>query len=144
MKSSTPNTQHSAPSLLALAYPDRIGKRRPGQEGRFLLRNGLGVFTTAPSLARAEWIVAAELDGDPKESKLYLGAALDEAEVRELYADQITLSDEVSSPIRRRSRAPSPRHLPSRDSPSFPGATTRSNSALGSPSSTASTRRGPT
>ena len=82
--------------LLALAYPDRIGKRRPGQEGRFLLRNGLGVFTNAPSLARADWIVAAELDGDPKESKLFLGAALDEAEVRELYADQITTSDEVT------------------------------------------------
>ena len=92
-----PPQRPSAPApLLALAYPDRIGKRRPGQEGRFLLRNGLGVFTTAPSLARAEWIVAAELDGDPKESKLYLGAALDEAEVRELYADQITTTDEVT------------------------------------------------
>jgi ATP-dependent helicase HrpB len=79
-----------------MAYPDRIGRRRPGQEGRFLLRNGLGAFTTAPSLARAEWIVAAELDGDPKESKLYLGAALAESEVRELYADQITLTDEVT------------------------------------------------
>ena len=87
----------SAPApLLALAYPDRIGRRRPGQEGRFLLRNGLGVFTTAPSLARADWIVAAALDGDPKESKLFLGAALDEAEVRELYADQIATSDEVT------------------------------------------------
>jgi ATP-dependent helicase HrpB len=90
------STQHSAPWLLALAYPDRVGKRRPGQEGRFLLRNGLGVFTNSPSFARAEWIVAAELDGDPKESKLYLGAALDEAEVRELYGDQIETVDEVT------------------------------------------------
>ena len=86
----------SVSQLLALAYPDRIGKRRPGQEGRFLLRNGLGVFTTAPSLTRAEWIVATDLDGDPKESKLFLGAALTEAEVRELYADQIEEVDEVT------------------------------------------------
>jgi ATP-dependent RNA helicase HrpB len=83
-------------SLLALAWPDRVGKRRPGQEGRFLLRNGLGAFTTAPSLARAEWIVATELDGDPKESKIFLGAALDEAEVLELYADQVETVDDVT------------------------------------------------
>jgi ATP-dependent helicase HrpB len=95
-KHATPNTQHSAPGLLALAYPDRVGKRRPGQEGRFLLRNGLGAFTTAPSLARAEWIVATELDGDPKESKIFLGAALAETEVLELYADQIERVDEVT------------------------------------------------
>ncbi len=85
----------AAPSLLAMAYPDRVGKRRPGQEGRFLLRNGLGAFSTTASLARAEWIVAAELDGDPKESKIYLGAALDEAQVLALYADQIEVVDEV-------------------------------------------------
>ena len=85
----------AAPSLLAMAYPDRVGKRRPGQEGRFLLRNGLGAFSTTASLTRAEWIVAAELDGDPKESKIYLGAALDEAQVLALYADQIEVVDEV-------------------------------------------------
>ncbi len=96
LKDFAPRTSHLALSLLALAYPDRIGKRRPGQEGRFLLRNGLGVFTTAPSLLRAEWIVATELDGDPKESKIYLGAALDGAEVLELYADQIERFDEVT------------------------------------------------
>lgn len=96
LKDFAPRTSHLALSLLALAYPDRIGKRRPGQEGRFLLRNGLGVFTTAPSLSRAEWIVATELDGDPKESKIYLGAALDGAEVLELYADQIERFDEVT------------------------------------------------
>jgi ATP-dependent helicase HrpB len=82
--------------LLALAYPDRIGKRRPGQEGRFILRNGLGAYTTAPSLARAEWIVAAELDGDPKESKVYLGAVLAEEEVLAIYADQVERVEEVT------------------------------------------------
>ncbi|HTK56213.1 MAG TPA: ATP-dependent helicase HrpB [Gemmatimonadales bacterium] len=86
----------SASGLLALAYPDRIGKRRAGQEGRFILRNGVGAFTTAPSLSRAEWIVAAELDGDLKESKIFLGAALGEDEVRSLYADQIETVDEVT------------------------------------------------
>jgi ATP-dependent helicase HrpB len=93
---SPPQRSSAAAPLLALAYPDRIGRRRPDQSGRFLLRNGLGVYTTAPSMARAEWIVAAELDGDPKESKLFLGAALDEASVRQLYADQIETVDEVT------------------------------------------------
>ena len=62
--------------LLALAYPDRVAQRRPGQAGRFLLRNGLGAFTDAPALALADYLVAAELDGDRRESRIWLAAAL--------------------------------------------------------------------
>lgn len=89
------STDSSAP-LLALAYPDRVGRRREGQRGRFLLRNGTGVWTDSPSLISAEWIVAADTDGDPREAKLYLGAALDEAEALELFGDQVEERDEIS------------------------------------------------
>src|SRR5262249_13355320 len=82
--------------LLALAYPDRIGQRRAGTP-RFLLRNGLGAFIeTADPLAREDYLVAAELDGAPRESRIYLAApiALDDLE-REL-GDQIVREEIVS------------------------------------------------
>ncbi|MFN8651895.1 MAG: ATP-dependent helicase HrpB [Gemmatimonadales bacterium] len=83
----------SAAALLALAYPDRVGQRRAGQAGRFLLRNGLGAFTTAPALQLAEYIVAAELDGDRRESRIWLGATLDPAELTALFADQVETAE---------------------------------------------------
>ncbi|HXW97515.1 MAG TPA: ATP-dependent helicase C-terminal domain-containing protein, partial [Gemmatimonadales bacterium] len=80
-------------ALLSLAYPDRIGRRREGQAGRFLLRNGQGVFTDSPTLSRADLLVAAELDGDRRESRLWLGASLSEAELREHFSEQIEVKE---------------------------------------------------
>lgn len=90
----TPTTPLSTGALLALAYPDRVGQRRPDQAGRFLLRNGTGASTTSPSLLLSDWIVAADLDGDRRESRIWLAATLDAAEVMELFRDQVT-QDEV-------------------------------------------------
>ncbi len=86
----------SAGALLALAYPDRVGLRRAGQGGRFLLRNGQGVFTTAPSLLLSEWVVAAELDGNPREARIWLGTAVERTEVLALFGDQRATEDVVS------------------------------------------------
>ncbi|MGB7211361.1 MAG: ATP-dependent helicase HrpB, partial [Gemmatimonadales bacterium] len=90
-----PGARESIGPLLALAYPDRVGKRREGQRGRFTLRNGTGVWTDSPSFVNAEWIVAADTDGDPRDAKLYLGASLDDAEVMELFAEQVTEDERV-------------------------------------------------
>lgn len=89
------STPLSTGALLALAYPDRVGQRRPEQAGRFLLRNGTGVTSTSPSLLLSDWIVAADLDGDRRESRIYLAAALDADEVGALFSDQMTESDVV-------------------------------------------------
>ena len=86
----------SAGALLALAYPDRVGQRRAGQGGRFLLRNGQGAFTTAPSLLLSEWVVAAELDGNPREARIWLGTGIERSEVLSLFGDQRTTEDVVS------------------------------------------------
>jgi ATP-dependent helicase HrpB len=80
--------------LLALAYPDRIGRRRQGQAGRFLLRNGQGAVTDSPALLHADFIVTALLDGERRESRLWLGATVDEAEIRTHFGDQVE-SEEV-------------------------------------------------
>ncbi len=75
--------------LLSLAYPDRVALRRPGQAGRFLLRNGQGVRVDSPALLHLDCVVAAELDGDPRESRVWLAAPLGLADLREVYRDQI-------------------------------------------------------
>jgi ATP-dependent helicase HrpB len=62
--------------MLAWAYPDRIGQRRSGPAGRFLLANGRGAFFPCPEpLAAADYIVAAELDGERRDARVFLAAA---------------------------------------------------------------------
>ncbi|TFG47650.1 MAG: ATP-dependent helicase HrpB, partial [Gemmatimonadales bacterium] len=81
--------------LLALAYPDRVGQRREGQVGRFLLRNGAGVVTDSAALARADYLVAADLDGDRRESRVWLGAVLTRASIDRLFGDEMVEEEVV-------------------------------------------------
>jgi ATP-dependent helicase HrpB len=84
-----PDAAESAGLLLAFAYPDRIAQKRAGQTGRYLLRNGRGaVLEGAQALAEAPFLVAAELDGQGRESRVYLAAPLDAEELAAHFADQ--------------------------------------------------------
>jgi len=77
-------------ALLALAFPDRIGQRREGAEGRYLLANGRGaVFTGHSSLAREALIVAVELDDREREARIDLAVPLSAAALEALFAGQI-------------------------------------------------------
>ncbi len=81
--------------LLALAYPDRIGKKREGVIGRFLLANGRGArLEEQHSLASQGYIVVASLDGGDREARVYLAAPVDESELERDFADEI---EEVES-----------------------------------------------
>jgi ATP-dependent helicase HrpB len=76
--------------LLAFAYPDRIGQQRPGQPGRFVLRNGNAAsIADHQSLVASPYIVAAELDGRRIESRIFLAAPVTGEEIEEHFADQI-------------------------------------------------------
>jgi ATP-dependent helicase HrpB len=99
--------------LLALAYPDRVGRRRDGARGRFLLRNGRGVsFREVQRLGDAEWIVAAELDGRGREGRIFRAAPLEQADVEEAFAHQIREEEEVAwAPEAGRVVAARRRHL---------------------------------
>lgn len=78
----------------ALAYPDRIGQRRAGDEPRYLLSGGKGaVIDRSDPLAGQSLIVATDLDGDPREAKVRQAAVLTETELRGLFADQIGWRD---------------------------------------------------
>ncbi|KWT72031.1 ATP-dependent helicase HrpB [Hyphomicrobium sulfonivorans] len=71
----------STARLLALAYPDRLGKAR-GARGQFLLANGRGaVMDALHPLARSSFIVAAELSGAAAATRILLCAGADEADV---------------------------------------------------------------
>jgi ATP-dependent helicase HrpB len=86
--------QFSMAEMAALAYPDRIGLRRKGDEPRFVLSGGKGaVVGPADALAKARLIVATDLDGDPREAKVRQGIEIGEPSVRRLFADQIGWQD---------------------------------------------------
>lgn len=83
-------------AMAALAYPDRIGLRRKGEAPRFLLSGGKGaVLPQGTALSDVRLLVATDLDGDPREARIRQAAALDEAELRALYAPRITWAARV-------------------------------------------------
>jgi len=72
-----PERSDSAGILLGAAYPERIAQRRPGKTPRFLLANGRGALLAEDDpLRESPFIVAAELDGDPREARVFLAASL--------------------------------------------------------------------
>jgi ATP-dependent helicase HrpB len=86
----------SAGSLLAIAYPDRLGQLRAPRSGRFVLRNGNGAaLAGAQALSNSRYVVVAELDGRRPESRIYLAASVELADIERLFGDQITLDEEV-------------------------------------------------
>lgn len=77
--------------MVALAYPDRIGQRRPGDQPRYLLSGGKGaILDAADPLAGQPFLVATDLDGDPREAKIRLAGPITESQIRATLADRIT------------------------------------------------------
>ena len=63
-------------ALLALAYPDRIGRRRPGTN-RYLLSGGRGAaLPDGDPMANEEFLVVADLDGSAQDSRIFLAAPI--------------------------------------------------------------------
>jgi len=78
----------------ALAYPDRIGLRRPGDQPRYLLSGGKGaVLPDGDGLSAQRLIVASDLDGDRREARVRQAVAFEESDLRALFPDQIAWRD---------------------------------------------------
>jgi len=89
-----PSDDEGAGALLAHAFPDRIGQRREGSAGRYLLSNGRGAaFAQPSSLSRAPFIVAAALDDRDREARIDLAAALSLAALEREFSDRITTEE---------------------------------------------------
>ncbi|HEY6452959.1 MAG TPA: ATP-dependent helicase HrpB, partial [Steroidobacteraceae bacterium] len=81
-------------ALLAPGFADRIGQRREGGAGRYLLANGRGAAFAHPvSLARAPFIVAAALEDRDREARIELAAELPREWLEHLFAAQITTEE---------------------------------------------------
>jgi len=82
--------------LLALAYPDRVGQRRPGQSARYQLSNGKGASLREDDpLVRYDWLVAADLDGKTRQASIYLAAPVNLADLEQDLSALITESEEA-------------------------------------------------
>lgn len=83
-------------ALLALAYPDRIGRRRAGGEGRYALSNGRGAkFRDMQLLAQSEFIVALDLDDVDREARILLAAPVSREALERELAPLIVERDDV-------------------------------------------------
>ncbi|MBD3679350.1 MAG: ATP-dependent helicase HrpB [Rhodobacteraceae bacterium] len=81
---------YSLGQMAALAYPDRVGLRRKGDDPRWVLSGGKGArMEPGDPLAGARLIVATDLDGDTREARIRQATEISEAELRTLYAAQI-------------------------------------------------------
>lgn len=87
----------------ALAYPDQIAQRRSGDDARYLLSNGKGaMLPNDDALANAPYLIVTNHDGAPKEAKIRMAFAITEAELRDLFAAQITTEQSCSYAPRQR------------------------------------------
>ncbi len=75
---------------VALAYPDRIALRRPGDAPRWLMSGGKGVkMDAADPLANARLLVVTDTDGHPTEASIRTCLPISESALRSLFANQI-------------------------------------------------------
>ena len=75
--------------LLALAYPDRIGKLRAGGNGRYLLSGGKGAIMPAGEALAAPLVVMADLDGDVREARVRLASTVREGDLRHWFGAEL-------------------------------------------------------
>ena len=78
----------------ALAYPDRVGLRRPGGAARWLLSGGSGVrMAEDDPLAGQHLIVVTDTDGRPRDAMIRQAVALTEAALREVHGPSIAWTE---------------------------------------------------
>lgn len=81
--------------LVALAYPDRVAKKRGGG-GSFLLSNGRGArLDPLDALSREDYLAIAEVDGAQADARVFLAAPIDEAGIEAQFAPLIETRDAV-------------------------------------------------
>lgn len=83
--------------LLALAYPDRIARRRQGRDERYLLANGRGaMMQTGCALQGQEWLVISELDSSGDEDRIRRAATFDPELFGRYFAPQLEAREVVA------------------------------------------------
>jgi ATP-dependent helicase HrpB len=87
---SRPAPAHDVGACIALAFPDRVSKRRSADGASWISAGGRGfVLDPASPLARETWLAVAEVGGAASGARILSAAAIDEAMVETLFADRI-------------------------------------------------------
>ncbi|MBP1805654.1 ATP-dependent helicase HrpB [Rubellimicrobium aerolatum] len=84
-------------AMAALAYPDRIALRRPGDAPRFLLSGGRGaVAAQGDPLGAQRLLVVTDLDGAGEEARIRAALPLDESDLRSVLSDRLRVVEEAA------------------------------------------------
>jgi ATP-dependent helicase HrpB len=85
-----PSPQGGEGICIALAFPDRVSRRRDASGERWASVGGRG-FRLDPSdpLATADWLAVAETQGIAAGARILSAAAIDQASIEALFADRI-------------------------------------------------------
>ncbi len=82
--------------LLALAYPERVAKRREASGERYQMAGGTGaVLPKSSMLSREEYLAIGDVDGAGSEVKVFLAAPITEDDIRMAFNERIIDSEEV-------------------------------------------------
>ena len=83
-------------ACIALAYPDRLSKRRDSSGENWISAGGRGFrLDPASPLARETWLAVAEVSGSAAGARILAAAAIDESMVADLFADRIASGTSV-------------------------------------------------
>ena len=90
-------TEETTPGiLLALAYPERIARRRENIGCRYQMASGItGILPKGSLLAREEFLAVGEVDGIGAEVRVYLAAPLAKKDLQRVFADAIMEEEEI-------------------------------------------------
>ena len=85
-----PSPPGSLAQAIALAFPERLSRRRDstGEQWQSVGGRGFRIDPTSP-LARSEWLAVAEVAGAASGARILSAAAIDFAEIEALYGDRI-------------------------------------------------------
>ncbi|MGD0036422.1 MAG: ATP-dependent helicase HrpB [Bacteroidota bacterium] len=89
--------EENAPGiLLALAYPERIARRRENNSYRYQMASGTScVLPKGSLLAREEYLAVGEVDGIGNEVRVFLAAPIAKKDLQHIFADAIIEEEEI-------------------------------------------------
>jgi ATP-dependent helicase HrpB len=91
-----PAQEHDVGSCIALAFPDRVAKRRDASGADWISVGGRGFrLDPADPLARNSWLAVAEVSGAAGGARVLAAAPIDQATVEELFAARIETGTQV-------------------------------------------------
>lgn len=83
-------------SAIALAFPDRIARRRDAKGENWISVGGRGFrLDPAHPLAKEEWLAVADIQGAASGARIISAAAIDFADIEALYGDRIISGAQV-------------------------------------------------